>query len=705
MPNSYKLYTANGSTTNFTFAEIDGWISSGFLKVYLDDVLQTTGYSFQNLNTASPSVEFTTAPANGVSVKIQRETPSTVSGFQGNIVNFNNGSVLTEEDLDNMAKGLLHITQEAEDTGSGALGPTLDAVNWDANNKRITNLGEATQASDAVSKGYVDAISLYGSAIAAPQSWTFTTVNGQLNYTLSPAAVSTDPNMFILDIGGVIQRPNTNFTVTNNGATLTLVANPGAGLSACLRNFGATRNVASFAAPVTFNSATTTNANAAVNGTLTATSLVSTGAATIDGFALSNGNADANTIYIGETGSTATAGTRSNTCVGIRSGEAVTTGSQSAAIGWRAMRANTTGNYNAAVGAYALDGNTTGNLNAGCGYYAIGGLVGTGNCGLGGNAGSYLPNGSTILTSATNGVYLGYNTRAKEQGVSNEIVIGALAVGEGSNTTTIGSTNTTSAKIHGSLTTTGNLNVQGIGTTSISGPVAASGNMTVGGTLGVTGNTTLATATITGNTTINGNVTFGTATQTTPTGNAPIFGVRAWVNFDATTLGSFAGGASTVVRQSGSTTATITTTNDHGLLTGHGIVIANTSGFGSGTFVVTVLTSKTFTVQTPLDTAGITVGITIEVLNIRASGNISSVAKTGTGNYIINFATAMPDTNYAFTGSVWQDNRTTANQASVYERSSSSANERNTASFRISVTHLNSATYVDNAGVYLMVMR
>jgi hypothetical protein len=30
----------------------------------------------------------------------------------------------------------------------------------------------------------------------------------------------------------------------------------------------------------------------------------------------------------------------------------------------------------------------------------------------------------------------------------------------------------------------------------------------------------------------------------------------------------------------------------------------------------------------------------------RASGNISSITKNGTGDYTINFATAMPDTNY-----------------------------------------------------------
>ena len=33
---------------------------------------------------------------------------------------------------------------------------------------------------------------------------------------------------------------------------------------------------------------------------------------------------------------------------------------------------------------------------------------------------------------------------------------------------------------------------------------------------------------------------------------------------------------------------------------------------------------------------------------IRASGNVSSITDNGTGTYILNFATAMPDVNYAY---------------------------------------------------------
>lgn len=36
---------------------------------------------------------------------------------------------------------------------------------------------------------------------------------------------------------------------------------------------------------------------------------------------------------------------------------------------------------------------------------------------------------------------------------------------------------------------------------------------------------------------------------------------------------------------------------------------------------------------------------------IRASGNVSSITDNGTADYTVNFTTAMPDTNYALTGS------------------------------------------------------
>ncbi len=47
---------------------------------------------------------------------------------------------------------------------------------------------------------------------------------------------------------------------------------------------------------------------------------------------------------------------------------------------------------------------------------------------------------------------------------------------------------------------------------------------------------------------------------------------------------------------------------------------------------------------------------------IRASGNVSSITDNGTGDYTVNFTTAMPDANYSLVGTVQFD--TSGNEAS-----------------------------------------
>lgn len=129
------------------------------------------------------------------------------------------------------------------------------------------------------------------------------------------------------------------------------------------------------------------------------------------------------------------------------------------------------------------------------------------------------------------------------------------------------------------------------------------------------------------------------------TGTAPIYGIRAWVNFDGTAAGTWPGGSSVVDRNAGSTTAVITTTSNHGLLTGHYVYAA--SGVVAGLYAVTVTGLKTFTITTAASTALGPVAITFNTRNILGSGNVAIVTYVTTGNYIINYSTALPNANYA----------------------------------------------------------
>ena len=121
---------------------------------------------------------------------------------------------------------------------------------------------------------------------------------------------------------------------------------------------------------------------------------------------------------------------------------------------------------------------------------------------------------------------------------------------------------------------------------------------------------------------------------------ATAYGCRAWVNFNGTANTNLSGTYS----QTG-TTVTVTATA-HGLITGNSAFLDFTSGTAvDGAYEVTVTGVNTFTVQqASRTTSG---NVTLVRSTIRASGNVSSITDNGTGNYTVNFTTAMPDTNYA----------------------------------------------------------
>lgn len=143
MAYSYVNYTANGSTQNYTFSF--GYIDASHIKVRLDGVL-STAYTFLNAST----IRFTTAPAAGVQIDIRRVTPKDVP-----IVDFQDGSVILEKDLDLLATFNLYVSQETDDLAAGGLFLAEDGT-FDANNIRISNVADPINNQDAATKNYVD---------------------------------------------------------------------------------------------------------------------------------------------------------------------------------------------------------------------------------------------------------------------------------------------------------------------------------------------------------------------------------------------------------------------------------------------------------------------------------------------------------------------------------------------------------------------
>ncbi len=146
-----------------------------------------------------------------------------------------------------------------------------------------------------------------------------------------------------------------------------------------------------------------------------------------------------------------------NTAVGLASLPANISGQLNTALGYGALNTSSTGNENTGLGSASLGSNTSGNDNLASGYNSLGfNTTGSNNVALGTSAGSYIsPSGNNVITNQS--VYLGAETRTFANNQTNEIVVGYGAVGNGSNTATIGNSSITKTVLNGNV---------GIGTTS-----------------------------------------------------------------------------------------------------------------------------------------------------------------------------------------------------------------------------------------------
>jgi hypothetical protein len=126
-----------------------------------------------------------------------------------------------------------------------------------------------------------------------------------------------------------------------------------------------------------------------------------------------------------------------------------------------------------------------------------------------------------------------------------------------------------------------------------------------------------------------------------PTDAMPIFGNRAWVNFNGTS-------AANVAVTYGRVTTTVTVTlNSHGYVVGNRIYLAVTSGtLASGEYTIVSVATNTFTFTAASGTDTAPQNATIQRRTINASGNIRDVCYVSAGIYIVNWSTAFPNGNY-----------------------------------------------------------
>jgi len=214
-------YTGNGSQT--TYSLTFPYIVQSHVEVRLNNVLKTLGvdYTFPT----SSTIQFTTAPGNGVPINFKRN-----SSQSNRLVDYQDGSTITEAILDQDSNQMFYMSQEAIDATAGVM--ALDGDNkWDATSRIIKNLASPVNDNDAVNKAFITAnlpaINTVNTNIASVA--TVATNIGNVNSVASNSANINSAVSNATNINSAVSNAtNINAAVSNSTNINTVATNIGA---------------------------------------------------------------------------------------------------------------------------------------------------------------------------------------------------------------------------------------------------------------------------------------------------------------------------------------------------------------------------------------------------------------------------------------------------------------------------------------------
>lgn len=218
IPPTYVDYTATAAQTDFAFSF--EYLEDEHVTVFIDGAQQTLNTDFTIVTTPTKKIVLTSGATAGQIVRVRRQ-----SQRDTNLVDFENGSVLTETELDRAYQHNRYLHQEIGELNDASLQKAAGTNNWDAGNNKIVNVATPTNTNDASTKDYVDAkVNQVSSGTSSPPNkYVFTgTAGANTTYSVTGAEVNGD-TAYDVSIDGAVQEPTTDFTVDPDTDTLTII--------------------------------------------------------------------------------------------------------------------------------------------------------------------------------------------------------------------------------------------------------------------------------------------------------------------------------------------------------------------------------------------------------------------------------------------------------------------------------------------------
>jgi hypothetical protein len=221
MANTFEDYTVSTSTTDFniTFE----YLEESHIVVEIDGVLQST--STYSIVAGPPNLVRLNTPVTSGVVRVKRDSDA---DSDNPFVDFVNGSVLNETELDKAYRHNLYLNEEIGNLNELSLQKAAGSDDWDAKSNKIINVADPTLIQDASTKNYVDtqiSNTITGSSDVPPKT-TFTGTGSATVFTFASGITLDGDTVYEVAIDGVLQEPTAAYTIDADANTITFTSPP-----------------------------------------------------------------------------------------------------------------------------------------------------------------------------------------------------------------------------------------------------------------------------------------------------------------------------------------------------------------------------------------------------------------------------------------------------------------------------------------------